>query len=339
VEVSITQLFCPAEQSGSVSGQAEASAACASPDCQQEMSAGSKTLIADMPQTEAARREKSAVQGKADTLPAGKEQDGISKAECPICEATAPHSGKEQQNIRPVQRQESVLASQSAFEQLAEPPLTNERAPTPKSRVNIDAQSDGEGRAVQAEQEGTKTDLPPAPLDVKGAPTGPIAEDMRINTANNKIAFKSDIAPERTLDNLTDQIVDKADLFLGKDHADLKLKLNPEFLGQLKLNIRVVKGIVQAHFIAENLATAGLIEGRLYDLRHSLEQQGISWQQLSVSVDGQQGQQVSQNFAGAGESYGGYRQMSGSESSVCAAEEQQNERAVQWQPGSVNYLI
>ncbi|MDH7576761.1 MAG: flagellar hook-length control protein FliK [Bacillota bacterium] len=85
------------------------------------------------------------------------------------------------------------------------------------------------------------------------------------------------------------QIVEKAYLSTGKETATLKLQLKPEFLGKLDLVISLEKGLLHARFLAENPAVANLIETRLPDLRQSLEQQGISWHQVSVSVDSQAG--------------------------------------------------
>ncbi|MGB4505022.1 MAG: flagellar hook-length control protein FliK [Syntrophaceticus sp.] len=164
-----------------------------------------------------------------------------------------------------------------------------------------------------------------------------IAEDSRLIMVNNdKTALKIDIQPKEIMDHLASQIIDKANLFvMGKDHADLKLKLKPEFLGHLRLNIQVVKGVIHAHFIAENPLTAGLIETHLHDLRQSLEQHGISWQQLGVSVDGEQ---VSHGFTKQNESNCSYQEMIG-RGDINTGEELQKQEAVGWQPGSINYLI
>ncbi len=83
------------------------------------------------------------------------------------------------------------------------------------------------------------------------------------------------------------QVVDKAHLFVGRDVASLKLQLKPEFLGNLKLTISVEHGLVHARFTAENAAVANLIEARLPELQHALSDRGISWHQVSVSVDAQ----------------------------------------------------
>ncbi|HHW40343.1 MAG TPA: flagellar hook-length control protein FliK [Syntrophomonadaceae bacterium] len=83
------------------------------------------------------------------------------------------------------------------------------------------------------------------------------------------------------------QVVDKAHLFVGRGVASLKLQLKPEFLGNLKLTISVEHGLVHARFTAENAAVANLIEARLPELQHALSERGISWHQVSVSVDAQ----------------------------------------------------
>lgn len=83
---------------------------------------------------------------------------------------------------------------------------------------------------------------------------------------------------------LVELIVEKGNLFLGKDLSVLKLKLKPEYLGNLDLLIKVKDGGVYAHFLAENAVVANLIEMRLPELRQSLEQQGIFWQQIRARL-------------------------------------------------------
>lgn len=65
----------------------------------------------------------------------------------------------------------------------------------------------------------------------------------------------------------------------------LSISLKPEYLGELKLMITLEHGIVNAHFLVQNQMTANLIESQLSDLKQSLSQQGVSWQEVTVSVD------------------------------------------------------
>ncbi|NPV28207.1 MAG: hypothetical protein HPY58_00855 [Firmicutes bacterium] len=93
--------------------------------------------------------------------------------------------------------------------------------------------------------------------------------------------------PEGIMKQIVEQVVERAHLAVGKEATTLKIHLKPEFLGKLDLVISLEKGVLQARFLAENPAVANLIETRLPELRQSLEQHGISWQQVSVAVDSQ----------------------------------------------------
>lgn len=88
------------------------------------------------------------------------------------------------------------------------------------------------------------------------------------------------------------EIVEQAHLAVGRNRASLKLHLKPEFLGNLKLTISVNNGTLHARFTADNALIASLIETKLPELQHALAENGISWHQISVSVDAQ-----SSNFA------------------------------------------
>ena len=81
------------------------------------------------------------------------------------------------------------------------------------------------------------------------------------------------------------QAVESSSLATDKNKSMLSISLKPEFLGELKLVISVEKGIVNAHFLAQNQLTANLIDSQLPELKQSLSQQGISWQQVTVSLD------------------------------------------------------
>jgi flagellar hook-length control protein FliK len=91
--------------------------------------------------------------------------------------------------------------------------------------------------------------------------------------------------------NAIRQIVSNAQLLVNNNNASISIQLKPEYLGNLKLVVDVEQGIVNAHFIAQNQATASLIQSRLPELKQALNNQGISWQRLNVSSGGQGNQQ------------------------------------------------
>lgn len=166
---------------------------------------------------------------------------------------------------------------------------------------------------------------------------GSAAPETVIGRQKNDLSFSKEILPDKTAEFIVKQVIDKAELFVGKERADLKLKLNPDFLGHLKLIISVEKGIVHAHFIAENQITAALIEGQMQSLRQSLEQQGITWQQISVAVDGRgQDAFLNKNGSGAYESSQG-QEYTGRDFSPDEQTEQGGYRG--WHQGTVDYLV
>ncbi len=85
------------------------------------------------------------------------------------------------------------------------------------------------------------------------------------------------------------QIVASANLAVNNDNASMRIQLKPEWLGDLKLVVDVEQGVVNAHFITQNQVTASLIQARLPELKQALNDQGISWQHLSVSSGAGQG--------------------------------------------------
>jgi flagellar hook-length control protein FliK len=87
------------------------------------------------------------------------------------------------------------------------------------------------------------------------------------------------------------QIVASASLAVNNNNnnnASMRIQLKPEFLGDLKLVVEVEQGVVNAHFITQNQVTASLIQARLPELKQALNDQGISWQHLSVSSEAAQ---------------------------------------------------
>lgn len=153
-----------------------------------------------------------------------------------------------------------------------------------------------------------------------------------LGNKRDDLSIAKDMLPKKTAELIAQQIVDKAELFVGKERADLRLQLNPDFLGHLKLVIRVENGVVHAHFIAENQITASLIQGQMQDLRQCLEQQGISWQQISVAVGGQDSFQGHHGYAAYNSPQGnGYTRED-------ATLDEQREHP-RWQEGIVDYLV
>ena len=80
------------------------------------------------------------------------------------------------------------------------------------------------------------------------------------------------------------QVIEKARVLLDGDKNEMLINLKPDHLGKLALKIITEKGIVAAKFIAENEQVKAVLESNLDLLKESLQKQGFSIREFSVSV-------------------------------------------------------
>lgn len=114
--------------------------------------------------------------------------------------------------------------------------------------------------------------------------------------------------PALETNDIIAQMKDKISFDKLKNMQEVKMKLNPEALGELKIHLSIINGSVEAKFIADSNSVRQSLEANMDGLKKQLEDQGIQVQKLSVSVGGsfdsrqfqQQGQQWAwqQNSAG-----------------------------------------
>lgn len=88
-----------------------------------------------------------------------------------------------------------------------------------------------------------------------------------------------------TKKEITFQIVEKAKVLLDGNKSEMIMDLKPDHLGKLSLKLITERGIVAAKFIAENDQVRAAIEANMDTLKESLEKQGFSIQEFSVSVN------------------------------------------------------
>jgi len=73
----------------------------------------------------------------------------------------------------------------------------------------------------------------------------------------------------------------------AKETGSVTLRLHPEELGQVKVELVMDKDSVRAHLHAQSQQVQEVLERHLPRLRDALEQQGLKIDQLQVSVDSQ----------------------------------------------------
>jgi flagellar hook-length control protein FliK len=84
--------------------------------------------------------------------------------------------------------------------------------------------------------------------------------------------------------DVLNQVMDQIRAHTGEQVTEMKLTLRPESLGDIVLRVLTQNGIVTAQFIAENERVREALESNFNQLRDALQEQGIRFAELSVSV-------------------------------------------------------
>lgn len=125
---------------------------------------------------------------------------------------------------------------------------------------------------------------------------GPI---IKFSELNSQGLSKTEVsAPQVNSQDVLDQIVRKAELMLRQNSSQMKIELQPEFLGKLTIKVIVEKGVVTARFITDNHQVKQMLEANLGMLRQTLESHGMRVERAEVNVqlnngglfDGSEGQ-------------------------------------------------
>ncbi len=88
---------------------------------------------------------------------------------------------------------------------------------------------------------------------------------------------------------IVNQIVNKAQLRLGREQAQMVIDLKPDILGRVHLKISQEAGKVVAEIRAESASTKALIESGLSDLKTALSEKGFSFDALTISWSSSRG--------------------------------------------------
>jgi flagellar hook-length control protein FliK len=113
-----------------------------------------------------------------------------------------------------------------------------------------------------------------------------------ISKANEAAKQQSDVNIPKN--EIISQVVERAKVVLTGEKSEMIVDLKPDSLGKLSLKIVTEHGIVTAKFMAESHQVKQVLEANMQILKDSLEKQGMTVQNLSVSV----GQQSSEGFDG-----------------------------------------
>lgn len=136
--------------------------------------------------------------------------------------------------------------------------------------------------------------------------------------------------------HLLHQVVERLSLRNQGDRSQMTLRLHPEELGELRLELVMEKGVLKAQIQAQNPQVQEVLERNLFRLRDALEQQGLTLEQFDVSLGARQQGESSEQFA----RQQSMMQVRHRSTATPVVDETQNARAMSAiRPGGVNLRI
>lgn len=143
--------------------------------------------------------------------------------------------------------------------------------------IPADSKASDNGNQAQQNGNGNNTDMD--------------FNQFKIASVNQVVKADSLISSDKAQSNVTvsqkdilTQVIDKAKIILNGDKTEMSMDLKPESLGKLSLKVVTERGIVTAKFIAENQQVKETLEANMQLLKDSLQKQGLTVQNCSVSV-------------------------------------------------------
>lgn len=106
----------------------------------------------------------------------------------------------------------------------------------------------------------------------------------RTRTLPPALASKSPKSPIFRVEKeqFTSQVSRSLANVLARGGGKLTLRLSPQALGDVRVDLHVHQGVASASFRAENDSARELLKSRIDDLRHALEQRGVRVERLEV---------------------------------------------------------
>ena len=121
---------------------------------------------------------------------------------------------------------------------------------------------------------------------VSAAPGGAVDSLTEVDALSLK-EVKPQAVSRGVEDQLMDQVSNSVRLTLKQGGGEARMRLYPESLGELKVELSVEEGVMKAKFLVSNAMVKDVIEDNFHRLRDSLANNGLKVDSFSVSVDQQ----------------------------------------------------
>lgn len=122
-------------------------------------------------------------------------------------------------------------------------------------------------------------------------------EHLAANVTKTYEELTGDMVRSHELREIASQIIEKVRVLIKPGQTTMELQLNPEHLGKVSLTVQEKNGAMTAQFVVQNDLAKEAIEGQMFTLRETLDQQGIKVESIEVLVSGYSFEQSSQSDA------------------------------------------
>lgn len=182
------------------------------------------------------------------------------------------------------------LSAPAAESEETNPPSAPSSAKVPSVAVQPAEETPAHMRAQQLDDEvrvDRAAQLPPVRADSTPSPTLGVEQSRTLPADSKSIASMTSpptawTAAAGETPESAQPVVRGLTALAGQHGGSLTMRLDPPDLGELRIDLRIVRGVVTADFRVGDGPARDLLERSLPMLRHALEQQGLSVEKLEV---------------------------------------------------------
>lgn len=110
-----------------------------------------------------------------------------------------------------------------------------------------------------------------------------INNEIRLNQEVSLSSFDSKM-PKKDYMNIFEQVKNGMQIDFNNLKKEMKIKLNPEELGEVEVKLSLENNIMKAQFTVQNEKVKEILESRFNDLKNNLSEKGIENPQINVNI-------------------------------------------------------
>jgi flagellar hook-length control protein FliK len=191
-----------------------------------------------------------------------------------------------------------VIVSEGLLHDEVDVEILEQQTQPTRVAASTDAQAQTNDNPLLSQEDAKEALLPPTQKEQQVVEQPIMGADQLTNMiAARKVEQAVQTALPTSNVNATDiinQIMDRVKVHAGEQFTEMRLTLKPENLGDIVLRVLTQNGIVTAQFEAESQRVRETLEANFNLLRDALEEQGIRFGELSVSVRQDENERMNQ---------------------------------------------